>query len=1343
MSIDATFPPANTEQKSLFFKLKKAFILALILLAIGVNVLSPVFAWQWIQTPFLGVLFEHTLVVADTYGDGWAGRLAGLHNPDILLAVNDTSVSNDQELANMLNAFSPGDEVTLLVEHADASTDKIPIVLSRFVWLDYLLIFGVPYIVGLLYLVLGLFVYRVRSAERVGEVFAVFSLLFSILAGAFFDIFTTHYLTTLWTAAIPLTAAALMHLALIFPIETKLIKKRPWLRFAPYAPAVLLSLNGVYWLYNQSSRTGYFVPWRLEFAFMGLSFVIFFLLLLTTWYLNFSPLVRQQVQIIFGGSLLAFTPLLAWIISNALNIHVPLFGFIFIVCIGSLIFFPIAITYAILRYQLLNLDEFFGQILLYAALISVAIIGFVTWTGILSLVFGIQSPILNPIALLVYGLTLVVFLGPIRDGLQRLINRLLFASAQNYRQILDNYPTELAAVPLDVDDMLNFYLDKVKEGVQSNRLFIFFIETGVAAYNIRAGSNYQPKNEIEITYLEEDSLPEWLRSRREILRLNSEGRPVTRVSVDQEELARLAMLDVRVIVPLYGTDRLLGWLVLADKTSGVPYNQADLDFLNSLSNQTAIVLENAQLLEMTNRKTKELLALQETNLDIASEQNTERILTSVVQRATDLLKARGGSIYRLDENYGLLNNEACYNLDQDYASISLKIGQGIAGQVAKRGQALRISRYQAVFEQVQIHPGEGFGPVIAVPFTWQGQVRGVLELIRDAHAPQFTIEDLELLSVLANQAVIALENTRLIREAELRASQLSTLNEVNRVISATLERAAALKLIMEKAVEILKTEAGSIFLIDDTGKFLIFEVALGPAGVELVGAKMPINRHSIAGTIADTRAALMVNDVAADPRWNTRFDDATEFKTRDILGVPMVAFEQVIGVIEVINKKDQRKFTEDDERTLSIFAGQAAIAIVNAQRFTRTDQALTDRVRELTTLEFIDRELNATLDLENVLALTLSSTMDFLGASVGLMAMLDEEKRGLHFEVMSGVAQKYRQYREILWPLEQGNIGKTASTAQPLLATGEDVDNFAGDARSTSQLCIPVASKDSVVGVISLELAEPDVFTQEDLEFATRLVSHAVLAIKNARFFEEVKAANQAKTEFMSVASHELKIPMTSIKGYAKMMSMVGGDRLSEQQKGFLDIIAANVDRMNRLVGDLLDVSRIEAGRIKLEMTSVDIKDVVDEVLLSVRTQIEEKGLELVTDIPSDAPSVWADYGRLVQIVTNLVSNAYKYTPKGGRIEVKAKYANGGSSDPHLSVSVSDTGFGISEEDQQQLFTKFFRASDQNIREVHGTGLGLSITKGMIEMHGGKMWFNSALGQGSTFGFDLPVEQTQ
>jgi len=279
---------------------------------------------------------------------------------------------------------------------------------------------------------------------------------------------------------------------------------------------------------------------------------------------------------------------------------------------------------------------------------------------------------------------------------------------------------------------------------------------------------------------------------------------------------------------------------------------------------------------------------------------------------------------------------------------------------------------------------------------------------------------------------------------------------------------------------------------------------------------------------------------------------------------------------------------------------------------------------------------------------------------VGLMAMMNDEKDGLRFKSMSGVAQKFSKYGEITWPLNQGIIGQAASSGQAILASGEEVDNFAGDARSTSQLCIPISLQDDVLGVISLELAAPDAFTHEDQEFATRLASHAVLAIQNARLFEEVKAANLAKTEFMGVASHELKIPMTSIKGYARMMEMVGGDTLSEQQKGFLGIITANVDRMNRLVADLLDVSRIEAGRIELEMGAVSVKDVIAEVLASVDAQIKEKDLQLLTDIPLDIPTVWADYGRLVQIMTNLVSNAYKYTPEGGRIKVEAMRIHGG-----------------------------------------------------------------------------------
>jgi signal transduction histidine kinase len=425
--------------------------------------------------------------------------------------------------------------------------------------------------------------------------------------------------------------------------------------------------------------------------------------------------------------------------------------------------------------------------------------------------------------------------------------------------------------------------------------------------------------------------------------------------------------------------------------------------------------------------------------------------------------------------------------------------------------------------------------------------------------------------------------------------------------------------------------------------------------------------------------------------------------------------------------------------TLDIFAQQAAVAIVNAERFTRTDQALSSRMQELNTLHIIDRELNASLDLEMVLDLTLSRTMDAFGAPVGVIGLVDHERTGINFKSMIGVANKYERYRTQIWPLDRGIIGRVVSTGQPICATNGDLDNFAGDGRSTSQLCVPIQRDEEVIGVISMELADEEPFNDKDQEFATRLASHAALALQNASLFEQVKSANQAKTEFMSVASHELKIPMTSIKGYAKLLEMTAGAALNDQQKEFLRIIGSNIDRMNRLVSDLLDVSRIEAGRLQLELEEVSIRDVVDEVVQSVETQIQKKELNLAIDIPPAIPKVWADHGRMVQVMTNLISNAYKYTPGGGRIAVGAQERGSRNNGRHISIYVTDTGLGIAEAEQEQLFNKFFRADNPAVREEPGTGLGLAITKSLIEMHGGTMWFESELGKGSTFGFDLPL----
>jgi signal transduction histidine kinase len=377
------------------------------------------------------------------------------------------------------------------------------------------------------------------------------------------------------------------------------------------------------------------------------------------------------------------------------------------------------------------------------------------------------------------------------------------------------------------------------------------------------------------------------------------------------------------------------------------------------------------------------------------------------------------------------------------------------------------------------------------------------------------------------------------------------------------------------------------------------------------------------------------------------------------------------------------------------------------------------------------------------LDLTLSRVMDSLGVIMGIMGIvkqIGEEGSELYLLVQRGMPMEMGRYKKDPWPMSKGVIGRVVRTGE--LAWVNDItkekDYVPKNHRTRSILIVPVMREDRVIGVIDLESTELDYFGSDDVAFVKLLVSHAAIAIENAQLFDQVIEANEAKTQFMNTASHELKIPMTSIKGYAKLLQMGAGGSLTEQQTDFLSVISSNVDRMTQLVNDLLDVSRIEAGRIRLEIQDVHLHDAIDEVVRSVKNQIESKHLNLIVDVDGDLPQLRADYNRIIQIITNLLSNAYKYTPEGGEISVIARPYNNGEM-RGVSVTVNDTGFGISEEDQIKLFTTFFRSSDQNIRDAPGTGLGLVITKKMIESHGGELTFKSELGKGSAFTFTLPL----
>jgi signal transduction histidine kinase len=240
-----------------------------------------------------------------------------------------------------------------------------------------------------------------------------------------------------------------------------------------------------------------------------------------------------------------------------------------------------------------------------------------------------------------------------------------------------------------------------------------------------------------------------------------------------------------------------------------------------------------------------------------------------------------------------------------------------------------------------------------------------------------------------------------------------------------------------------------------------------------------------------------------------------------------------------------------------------------------------------------------------------------------------------------------------------------------------------------------------------------------------------------------LQAANLAKSDFVSFVSHELKTPMTSIKGYTDLILQGTVGPITEIQSNFLATIRSNVDRMATLVSDLTDISRIETGRLRLDFRSVDVRDVIADVSSSARAFIAGKEQSLEIDLPGDLPPVWGDANRLIQILTNLVSNANKYTPKNGHIKITVE-RTANRWDEHgapevVHISVQDNGYGISPADQAMIFQKFFRSEDQNVRDTPGTGLGLNITRHLVEMQGGRIWYESETGYGSLFHFTIPI----
>ncbi|HFE66137.1 MAG TPA: GAF domain-containing sensor histidine kinase [Chloroflexi bacterium] len=570
---------------------------------------------------------------------------------------------------------------------------------------------------------------------------------------------------------------------------------------------------------------------------------------------------------------------------------------------------------------------------------------------------------------------------------------------------------------------------------------------------------------------------------------------------------------------------------------------------------------------------------------------------------------------------------------------------------------------------------------------------------------------------------------------EREQARLAALYEVSSQLGKTLDLGEVLNQVMDAIIQLSGAGRGFLMLYDEVSGKLTTRAARNLDQNTIDGDAMNISRTVIERAIA-TGEGILTSNAQEDERFSAQ-TSVVGYQLRSIMCSPLKVRGRTLGAVYVDNRLFSGVFSQEDLDLLVAFANQAAMAIENARLFVQTDQALARRVEELSLFQRIDQQLNKSLELNRVLGLSLNWAIALTnadGGSIGLIETAKEsesEEKYLRLLVYRGADQS-NEARVV--PFDHPVLRDVLAANESVLTVGVSAEESIDGTPANVQLAVPIRQDGRPIGLITLETQHANEIDREDVAFVERLADRAAVAIKNARLYEEIHAANKAKSEFVSLVAHELRVPMTSIKGYTDLMNSGMAGPLSDMQKEFLTVIKRNLERMSSLIRDLSDINRIESGRMKFDFQDFDLQTIVDDVLGSLRERIEARNQTLVVEMGEGLTAVYADPTRIAQVLANLVSNANKYTPDGGQITVRVEQG-----ERFTAVTVQDNGIGISAEDQAQLFTQFFRSEDQLVREQQGWGLGLSIVRKMVEAQNGEISFESELGKGSAFTFTIPL----